>query len=72
LVGGVVVGASALHLLVFPESGAIASDSLIMKVLQSIDNLSPEAVTSVFQSQSEAISILAEYPELTAWRLVSG
>ncbi len=60
LVGGVVVGASALHLLVFPESGAIASDSLIMNVLQSIDHLSPEAVTSVFQSQSEAISILAE------------
>ncbi|WP_315785228.1 cation:proton antiporter [Fischerella sp. JS2] len=60
LVGGVVVGASALHLLVFPESGAIASDSLIMKVLQYIDHLSPEAVNSVFQSQSEAISILAE------------
>ncbi|MER3495247.1 MAG: sodium:proton antiporter [Mastigocladus sp. ERB_26_2] len=60
LVGGVVVGASALHLLVFPESGAIAIDSVIMNVLQFIGNLSPEAVTSVFRSQSEAISILAE------------
>lgn len=60
LVGGVVVGASALHLLVFPESGAIATDSVIMNILQFIGNLSPEAVTSVFQSQSEAISILAE------------
>ncbi|WP_337884412.1 cation:proton antiporter [Fischerella thermalis] len=60
LVGGVVVGASALHLLVFPESGAISTDSVIMNILQFIGNLSPEAVTSVFQSQSEAISILAE------------
>ncbi|WP_016879071.1 cation:proton antiporter [Chlorogloeopsis fritschii PCC 9212] len=60
LVGGVVVGASALHLLVFPESGANASDSVIMNILQVINNLSPEAVTSIFQSQSEAISILAE------------
>ncbi|MDM9380343.1 cation:proton antiporter [Chlorogloeopsis sp. ULAP01] len=60
LVGGVVVGASALHLLVFPESGANASDSVIMNILQLINNLSPEAVTSIFESQSEAISILAE------------
>ncbi|MDY6783055.1 MAG: cation:proton antiporter [Cyanobacteriota bacterium] len=60
LVGGVVVGTSVLHLLVFPESGATASDSLLMTILQRLDNLSPEAVTSIFQSQSEAISILAE------------
>lgn len=60
LLGGVVVGASALHLVVFPDSGAIASDSMIMSILQFINNLTPEAVTSIFQSQSEAISILAE------------
>lgn len=60
LVGGVIVGVSALHLLVFPESGASASDSVLMTVLQFIGNLSPEAVNDVFQSQSEAISILAE------------
>ena len=60
LVAGVVVGASALHLLVFPESGAVASDSAIMTVLQLIDNLTPEAVTSIFQTQSEVISVLAE------------
>jgi Kef-type K+ transport system membrane component KefB len=60
LLGGVVVGASALHLVVFPDSGAISSDSLIMSILQFINNLTPEAVTSIFQSQSEAISILAE------------
>ncbi|MGK7945798.1 MAG: cation:proton antiporter [Microcystaceae cyanobacterium] len=60
LVGGVVVGASALHLLVFPESGATASDSVLMSGLQVLSNLSPEAVNDIFQSQSEAISILAE------------
>ncbi|MGF1676297.1 MAG: cation:proton antiporter [Rivularia sp. (in: cyanobacteria)] len=60
LVGGVVVGASALNLIVFPESGASASDSLIMTALQFFDHPSPEAVASIFASQSEAISILAE------------
>lgn len=60
LVGGVVVGVSALHLLIFPESGAVAADSLLMKLLQWIGNLSPEAVTSVFETQSEVVSVLAE------------
>ncbi|MEB3218537.1 MAG: cation:proton antiporter [Nostocales cyanobacterium 94392] len=60
LVGGVVVGASALNLIVFPENGATASDSLIMTALQFFDQPSPEAVASIFASQSEAISILAE------------
>lgn len=60
LVGGVVVGASALNLIVFPENGASASDSLIMTALQFFDHPSPEAVASIFGSQSEAISILAE------------
>lgn len=60
LVGGVVVGASALHLVVFPESGAIASDSVIMYIIQFISDISPAAVTSIFQSQSEVISVLAE------------
>ncbi|MBF2015361.1 MAG: cation:proton antiporter [Rivularia sp. T60_A2020_040] len=60
LVGGVVVGASALNLIVFPENGASASDSLIMTALQFFDHPSPEAVEAIFASQSEAISILAE------------
>jgi Kef-type K+ transport system membrane component KefB len=47
-------------LVVFPESGAIASDSVIVGILKFIDNLSPEALTSIFQSQSEVISVLAE------------
>ncbi len=60
LVGGVIVGVSALHLLVFPESGAQASDSLLMTILQFVGGLSPDAVTSIFESQSEVISVLAE------------
>ena len=44
----------------FPEGGAVASDSVLMSVLQFIDNLTPEAATSIFQSQSEVISVLAE------------
>jgi len=60
LVAGVIIGISALHLLVFPETGAVAADSGIMSVLQLIDNLSPAALTSIFESQSEVISVLAE------------
>lgn len=60
LIAGVVIGASALHLVVFPDSGATASDSVIIGILKFIDNLSPDALTSIFQSQSEVISVLAE------------
>ncbi|MBE9029220.1 cation:proton antiporter [filamentous cyanobacterium LEGE 11480] len=60
LVGGVVVGVSALHLLVFPEAGATAADSLLMTVLQWLGNLDAAAVTHIFQSQSEVVSVLAE------------
>jgi len=60
LVGGVVVGVSVLHLVVSPEAGFAASDSLIMTVLQQFGNLDAEALARVFESQSEVISILAE------------
>ncbi|MBW4649715.1 MAG: cation:proton antiporter [Kastovskya adunca ATA6-11-RM4] len=60
LVGGVVVGVSALHLLVFPEGGAEASSSMLVNFLQTTAGLSPEAAFSVFKSQSEVISVLAE------------
>jgi len=59
LVGGVLVGISAFHLLVFPESSA-AGDSLIMSILQSTAGLPPEATQSVFNAQSEVISLLSE------------
>lgn len=60
LVGGVVVGVSALHLLVFPESKIDAATSTIMTVLQTTAGLSLELVEPVFRTQSEVISILSE------------
>ncbi len=60
LVGGVVVGVSALHLIVFPESGATAADSMIISLLQSTAGLSPDIAGEVFQAQSEVVSVLAE------------
>ncbi|BDA68708.1 Sodium/hydrogen exchanger [Rivularia sp. IAM M-261] len=58
LVGGVVVGVSALHLLVFGD--AETSSSVIMQFLSFTGGLSPEAANSVFHAQSEVISVLAE------------
>jgi Kef-type K+ transport system membrane component KefB len=60
LIGGVVIGVSALHLVVFPESGATASDSLLMVLLQNLNHLSPETLTHIFEIQSEIVSVLAE------------
>ncbi len=60
LVGGVIVGISALHLLVFPETGATAEGSVVMDLLQSLGGLDAAAVTHIFESQSEVISVLAE------------
>ncbi|WP_421659330.1 cation:proton antiporter [Leptothermofonsia sp. ETS-13] len=60
LVGGVIIGVSALHLLIFPEAGEDGSHSMIMALLQSTAHLSPEAIPQVFQSQGEVISVLAE------------
>lgn len=60
LVAGVIVGVSALHLLVFPETGAVASDSVVMTILQQVAGLNAESVSEVFATQSEVISVLAE------------
>ena len=60
LVGGVIVGLSALHLLVFPEAGSTASDSMLMALLQSLAHLDAATITQIFESQSEIISVLAE------------
>ncbi|NJN01759.1 MAG: cation:proton antiporter [Leptolyngbyaceae cyanobacterium SL_1_1] len=59
LVGGVVVGVSALNLIVFPESTEGAG-SLITDFLQMTAGLQPELASSVFAAQSEVISVLAE------------
>jgi Kef-type K+ transport system membrane component KefB len=60
LVGGIVVGVSALHAIVFADSGLPATDAGVMVVLQWIYQLSPTVATTVFESQSEVISVLAE------------
>lgn len=60
LVGGVVVGVSALQLIVFPEGNSGESVSLLMQVVQFTAALPAEGVQTVFQGQSEVISILAE------------
>ncbi len=60
LLAGVFIGVSSLHLIVFPENGLTASDSLVMLGLRSLNHLTPEAFTNVFQSQSEFISVMAE------------
>jgi Kef-type K+ transport system membrane component KefB len=60
LLAGVIVGISALRLIVFPDSGLPASNSVVMFTLQALNKLTPEAMTKIFQSQSEVISVLAE------------
>jgi Kef-type K+ transport system membrane component KefB len=60
LVGGVIVGVSALHLLVFPEGAINSSDSLLMTFLQATGVLSPAAAEATFKAQSEVISVLSE------------
>jgi Kef-type K+ transport system membrane component KefB len=60
LLGGVVVGISILHLLVFPEGVTDGSNSLIITFLQMTAGLTPEATPAVFEAQSEVISVLAE------------
>ncbi|PSR16277.1 sodium:proton antiporter [filamentous cyanobacterium CCP3] len=59
LVGGVIVGVSALHLIVFPE-GSGEVPSLLMKLVGMTAGQSPEGLLRVFQGESEVISILAE------------
>ncbi|MDG2990090.1 cation:proton antiporter [Candidatus Synechococcus calcipolaris G9] len=60
LMAGLVIGISALHLVVFPVSGAQAADSLIMTALQWINHLEPDTLTKIYESQSEVVKVLAE------------
>jgi Kef-type K+ transport system membrane component KefB len=60
LVGGVIIGVSAFKFLVFPEGGSDGSDSLILHFLETTAGLTPEAIPSVFTTQSEVISVLSE------------
>ena len=60
LVGGVIVGVSALDLLVFPEGGGNASNSVIMNFIQATGGLNQQEAAATFAAQSEVISVLAE------------
>lgn len=60
LVGGLVVGISALHLLVFPEGGGDGNNSLMMAFLEATAGLSVDSVAATFQADSEVISVLSE------------
>ncbi len=60
LLGGVIVGVSALRLIVFPGGELDASASLVINLLRNTAGLAPEAAASVFDRQSEAISVMSE------------
>ena len=59
LVGGVIVGVSALNLIVFPEGGEMGTSAL-MNIIQMTAHLDPESIGAVFSSESEALNVLAE------------
>jgi hypothetical protein len=56
LLGGLVVGISAFHLLVFPEGGGDSSNSLIINFLIATTGLSLDEAATTFQINSEVIS----------------
>jgi Kef-type K+ transport system membrane component KefB len=58
LIAGVIVGISALNLLVFPENGGF--NSVILDVLQATAGLKAEAMSQVGGGLSEVISVLSE------------
>ncbi|NJK35626.1 MAG: cation:proton antiporter [Oscillatoriales cyanobacterium SM2_2_1] len=60
LLAGVVVGVSALHLVVFPSETVAADSSLIMRFLQWSDAVPAELLPQVFESVSEVLSVAAE------------
>lgn len=59
LVGGVIIGISALNLLVFTEGGG-GDTAWVLQLLQGTAGLTPELTPSVAESLSEVISILSE------------
>jgi Kef-type K+ transport system membrane component KefB len=59
LVGGVIIGVSALNLLVFTEAGG-GSDALVLQILEATAGLPPDLAPSVADSLSEVITILSE------------
>lgn len=60
LIGGVVIGVSALNLLVFPEVSGSESPAFVLQVLESTAGLTPDLAPRVADTISEIISVLAE------------
>ncbi|BAZ67827.1 MAG: cation:proton antiporter [Pelatocladus maniniholoensis HA4357-MV3] len=60
LLGGLVVGISAFHLLVFTEDGGDFGDSILIKFLVATTGLTIDGASTIFQIDSEVISVLAE------------
>jgi Kef-type K+ transport system membrane component KefB len=59
LVGGVLVGVSALHLIVFPEGSGEVGSALMQLVAVTTD-AGPDSLLTIFRGESEVVSILAE------------
>lgn len=60
LICGVLVGISALHLLILTDIGETGTNSVIMDLLQATAHMEPAMFSHVFESQREVISVLAE------------
>lgn len=60
LIGGVVIGVSALNLLVFPDAEGSGTNAFVMQVLESTAGLTPDLVPKVADTISEIISLLSE------------
>jgi Kef-type K+ transport system membrane component KefB len=60
LFAGVILGVSVFKILVFPESGSDGNESLLIDLLNKTAHLSENATQSVFTTQGEVISVLAE------------
>lgn len=61
LVGGVIVGVSVLHLLMFPEAGDQSTPSVLSDLLRVTTGASSNTAIAAFQAYSEVISVLAEF-----------
>ncbi|MEC4812365.1 MAG: cation:proton antiporter [Scytonema sp. PMC 1069.18] len=60
LLGGLIVGISAFHLLVFPDGGGDSTNSAMMGFLEATAGLSLDGAATIFQIDSEVISTMAE------------
>jgi Kef-type K+ transport system membrane component KefB len=60
LLGGVLVGISALHVVIFPEQGVTAADSSIIGLLELTSDLTEQGAGVVFQTQAAIIDLLSE------------